>query len=49
MNKRVLEILAKKEIEFNKKHLGIETSIQEALDHQTKKLARLQKEDNFPY
>ena len=49
MNKKVLEILAKKEIEFNKKHLGIETSMQEALDYQTKKLARLQKEDNFLY
>lgn len=49
MNRRVIEILAKQEIEFNKKHLGIETSMQEALDHQTRKLARLQKEDNFPY
>jgi hypothetical protein len=49
MNRRILEVLAKKEIELNKKHLGIETSMQEALDHQTRKLARLQKEDNFPF
>tara|TARA_R110001592_G_scaffold259714_2_gene523745 strand:- start:309 stop:455 length:147 start_codon:yes stop_codon:yes gene_type:complete len=48
MRKRVIESLAKQEIEFNKKYLGIETSMEEAIEHQTQKLARLDKE-NFRY
>ena len=49
MNKQVLKILAIQEVEFNKKHLGIEMSIEEALDKITKKLTRLEKECKFPY
>ena len=49
MNNKVLQILAKQEIAFNKKLLGIETSMDEALNKQREKLARLEREDNFPY